>query len=75
MAKKQKRSISSERTAPTSVIAPNGDRPAYNPVAVRTSYTQEFNPDYSGVVSDLKRIGTMAGTFVIILVVLSFFLH
>ena len=41
----------------------------------RTTYTQEFNPDYSIVVNDLKRIGVMAGSFLVILVVLSFFLR
>ena len=33
----------------------------------------EFNPDYSQVKRDLTRIGILAGTFVVILVVLSFF--
>jgi hypothetical protein len=36
---------------------------------------REFNPDYSYVMKDLRRIGTLAGTFFIILVVLSFFLR
>jgi hypothetical protein len=75
MAKKQKRSVSSVRTAPISTVVPNGDRPAYNASAARTSYTPEFNPDYSVVISDLKRIGMMAGSFIVILVVLSFFLR
>lgn len=35
----------------------------------------EFNPDYSYVKKDLKRIGMLAGSFFIILVVLSFFLR
>jgi hypothetical protein len=34
----------------------------------------EFKPDYSHVVSDLKRIGILAGSFFVILVVLSFVL-
>ncbi len=34
----------------------------------------EFNPDYSVVKRDLARIGTLAGFFVVALVVLSFFL-
>jgi hypothetical protein len=34
----------------------------------------EFKPDYSHVVSDLKRIGILAGSFFVILVVLSFIL-
>jgi hypothetical protein len=34
-----------------------------------------FNPDYSYVKKDLGRIGILAGSFVLILVVLSFFLR
>ncbi len=33
----------------------------------------EFNPDYSQTKRDLRRIGLLAGTFIIILVILSFF--
>lgn len=41
------------------------------PQATRT----EFNPDYTYVKRDLRRIGTLAGFFVAVLVVLSFFLR
>ena len=41
------------------------------PQAPRT----EFNPDYTYVKRDLARIGTLAGFFVAILVVLSFILR
>jgi hypothetical protein len=34
----------------------------------------EFNPDYSMVKKDLKRIGILAGFFITVLVVLSFIL-
>ena len=34
----------------------------------------EFNPDYTHVKRDLSRIGVLAGSFVVILVALSFFL-
>ena len=34
----------------------------------------EFNPDYSLVKKDLARIGTLAGFFIVVLVVLSFFI-
>ena len=34
----------------------------------------EFNPDYSYVKRDLVRIGSLAGFFIVVLVVLSFFL-
>ncbi|HEY58080.1 MAG TPA: hypothetical protein G4O04_06040 [Anaerolineae bacterium] len=33
----------------------------------------EFNPDYSYVKSDLRRIATLAGSFIFLMVVLSFF--
>jgi len=33
----------------------------------------EFNPDYSVVKRDLKRIGILAGSFLVILVILSLF--
>ena len=39
----------------------------------RTS--MEFNPDYSHVIQDLRRIGILAGSFILVLVVLSFFLN
>jgi len=35
----------------------------------------EFNPDYSAVKKDLKTIGLLAGFFVVVLIVLSFFLR
>jgi hypothetical protein len=35
----------------------------------------EFNPDYTYVKKDLKRIGVLAGSFFVVLVVLSFFLR
>jgi len=37
--------------------------------------TTEFNPDYTHVKRDLRRIGLLAGSFTLILVVLSFFLR
>ena len=33
----------------------------------------EFNPDYTIIKRDLRRIGILAGTFIAILIVLSFF--
>lgn len=41
----------------------------------RRESTQEFNPDYSYVKKDLRRIGVLAGSFILILIVLSFFLR
>jgi len=34
----------------------------------------EFNPDYSVVKRDLVRIGSLAGFFIVALIILSFFL-
>jgi hypothetical protein len=39
------------------------------------SRESEFNPDYSAVRKDLRTIGSLAGFFIIVLVVLSFFLR
>lgn len=38
------------------------------------SSRNEFNPDYSDVKKDLTRIGTLAGFFITVLIVISFFL-
>ena len=39
-----------------------------------TPSRNEFNPDYSDVKKDLARIGTLAGFFIAVLIVISFFL-
>ncbi len=55
-----------------------GDRPvspASTPGAGRLADRFEFNPDYTPVIKDLKRIATLAGGFFVILIVLSFFLR
>ena len=43
--------------------------------ASRTDARTEFNPDYTDVKRDLRRIGTLAGFFIAVLVALSFFLR
>ncbi len=40
----------------------------------RGTVTNEFNPDYSVVKKELKRIGILAGGFFVILIALSFFI-
>lgn len=44
---------------------------------IKASITRgvDFNPDYSAVKKDLKTIGSLAGFFVLVLIVLSFFLR
>jgi hypothetical protein len=63
--KKTKRQVrrTSVTTQPTSssVVSGNG---------ARTS-DREFNPDYSYVISDLRRIGVLAGSFFAFLIVLA----
>lgn len=65
MSKKQKRQVS-KASAPA--------RQTREPQRVRAS-ASDFNPDYSYVIKDLKRIGTLAGSFFIILIILSIFLR
>ena len=42
---------------------------------VQAPRSTEFNPDYTHVKRDLRRIVLLAGSFTVILVVLSFFLR
>ena len=46
-------------------------------IASRTKAAKQsgFNPDYSFVVKDLRRIGILAGSFIVILIVLSIVLN
>ncbi len=71
MPKKQKRRVSTpvEPAGYTSAASGTGTGTG------RATYTQEFNPDYTYVRHDLRQIGIMAGSFFVILVVLSFFLR
>ena len=58
MSKKSKRQVSRQVPRPLSTVA---------------AKTTEFNPDYSTTKRELRRIGILAGTFVVILVVLAIF--
>ncbi len=86
MAKKQKRRVSktthSEGRPAPSMSTATASAPAASPSvtpsttsSLRSSSSSEFNPDYSYVIQDLKRIGIMAVSFIAILVALSFFLN
>jgi hypothetical protein len=66
MAKKQKRPIRKDTTS-------NVEKPISDPLM--TNRTTSFNPDYQYVVRDLRRVGILAGSFVIVLVVLAIFIH
>jgi hypothetical protein len=80
MPKKTKRKVSgvaTPRPAPEVMEVKTMDSPTAAPsrsYSRRTTAAPEFNPDYSYVVKDLKRIGTLAGTFFVILIALSFIL-
>jgi len=66
MSKKNKRQVSnSEAAAPVAAA----------PAAPRSSLTTEFNPDYGYVITDLKRIAILAGSFIAVLVILSFIIR
>jgi hypothetical protein len=81
MAKKQKRSVSSANrsaAAPRPAVANGASTPTERPAAAtatRSSYIQEFKPDYTHVITDLKKIGILAASFITVLVVISFFLR
>ena len=74
MPKKQKRQVSSTATAVRTAPA---STPTYTPASMsrRVAPVAEFKPDYTHVYADLKRIGVLAGSFLVVLVVLSFILH
>lgn len=60
-----------KRSVSTSTATPSAAAPA----KANRSAVAEFNPDYSYVKKDLTRIAILAGSFIVILVVLSFFLR
>ncbi len=71
MAKKQKRQYSRGGNGNTvETTASQASVQAYQ----RGASASEFNPDYTDVIADLKKIGILAGVFIAVLVALSFFL-
>jgi hypothetical protein len=82
VAKKSKRQSSQTNTAPanptgSSAASPQAESASRSAVfsSSARSADKDFNPDYSYVVKDLRRIGTLAGFFFAVLIVLSFFLN
>jgi hypothetical protein len=66
MAKKSKRQVRRESVPVSDKSTPDiisGSRPT------------GFNPDYHFVIRDIRRVGMLAGFFIVVLVTLSFFLH
>ncbi|NPV84787.1 MAG: hypothetical protein HPY45_02095 [Anaerolineae bacterium] len=79
MAKKQKRAVSGVAKnnpvqSPSSIAASADKKSSTTFSSSRLMSASEFNPDYSYVIKDLKRIGVLAGTFFAAIVVLSLFL-
>jgi hypothetical protein len=78
MSKKQKRRVSQPISTAGNAIAPNPSSPSKSVTQTQArarSTIFEFKPDYTYVFRDMKRIGILAGSFLVILIVLSFFLH
>ena len=75
MAKKQKKKRKTSVAVTPPVAAKGTKSVATRTSSVRSVTSAEFNPDYTYVIKDLKRIGTLAGSFFVILIVLSFFLR
>lgn len=73
MAKTQKRSTSRAAVRPQAVVEAVSAAPRTS-IPLKTSQA-DFNPDYTLVKQDLKRIAILAVTFISSLVVLSFFLR
>lgn len=66
MAKKNKRQIRRD-------VSPTHEKSV--PEALVANRPTGFNPDYHFVIRDIHRVGILAGSFIVILVVLSFFLR
>jgi len=75
--KKQARKTPAVAPAATPSTTPTMTTSAFAPGLMTASRTSdaEFKPDYSATLKDLKRIGMLAGSFFIVLVILSFFLR
>jgi hypothetical protein len=58
MSKKSKRQVS---------------RQVPRPISATVAKTIEFNPDYTNTKRELRRIGILAGSFIVVLIVLSIF--
>lgn len=68
MSKKRKRQVRPDTPEKIQAASPLSSSSSFR------STSDAFNPDYSYVKRDLRRIGILAGSFVAILVILSFFL-
>jgi hypothetical protein len=66
MAKKTKRTVNREANVNTEKSSPD---------ILAASRPSGFNPDYHYVIKDIRRVGILAGSFLVVLVVLALILH
>ena len=71
--KKQTRKVSGASTTNGYSVASSDNGVA--PVVARSASGSDFNPDYSQTIKDLKRIGVLASSFFVVLIIISFFLR
>ena len=48
-------------------------RQVSRPISATVARTVEFNPDYSTTKRELRRIGILAGSFILVLIVMAIF--
>lgn len=72
MSKKNKKQ---SRAGNVSTTSPQPSGTTSSRATSASSGSEPFNPDYSYVKKDLRRIGILAGVFLSFLVILSFFLR
>jgi hypothetical protein len=70
---KRRKKVASRQLPPRPALRPEIAVPT-PPAPTPGPGQRTFNPDYSYIVKDLKRIGILAAGFITILVILSFFL-
>ncbi|OGO17162.1 MAG: hypothetical protein A2Z14_05975 [Chloroflexi bacterium RBG_16_48_8] len=63
------------RDGSTSMQSASSSQSSVNPRQKWIRTKDDFQPDYTYVIEDLKRIGILAGSFVTLLIVLSLFLR
>jgi hypothetical protein len=74
MAKKQKRNVSQSAVATGTRTAAKATPARAYASSPRPMTSMDFNPDFTFVKQDLKRIGITAASFIAVLIILSFFL-
>lgn len=65
-------SVPAMATAPAAPYAPATGASISRPGRRGASVVEEFKPDYTYIIKDLKRVGMLAGSFFVILIALSF---